>query len=88
LNLKALLSYVMDSCVKRMKQVFNKRMLVPVNSKESGLVLKVILSDLTRFQGAKGCLITKNGDGLVRPVNTNAVKKYFVKIKKLDKSRT
>jgi len=31
--------------------------------------------------GAKECLNTKNGDELVHPANTDAVKKYFVKIK-------
>ena len=43
-------------------------------------MLKVILSDLTNLRG-KECLITKDGDELVRLVNTDAVKKYFVKMK-------
>jgi len=50
-------------------------------------VLKVILSDLTDFRGNE-CQITKNGDELVCPVKTNAVKKYSVKMKKLDKAQT
>ena len=32
--------------------------------------------------GANGCLITKEVDKLVRPENTDATKKYFVKKKK------
>ena len=52
----------------------------PHECQESGLVLKVILSDLTDFRG-KECLITKDGAELVRLVNTDAVKKYFVKMK-------
>ena len=52
----------------------------PHECQESGLVLKVILSDLTDFKG-KECLITKDGAELVRLVNTDAVKKYFVKMK-------
>jgi hypothetical protein len=35
-----------------------------------------------------GCQITKNNDKLVCPVNTDAVKKYFVKKKRLDKPQT
>jgi len=59
----------------------------PHECQESGLVLKVILSDLTDFRGNE-CQITKNGDELVCPVKTNAVKKYSVKMKKLDKAQT
>jgi len=32
-----------------------------------------------QVSGAKECLIIKNGDKLECPVNTDAVKKYFVK---------
>jgi hypothetical protein len=37
---------------------------------------------------ANECQITKNGGKLVCPVNTDAVKKYFVKKEKLAKSKT
>jgi len=68
-----------DSYIKRLKQVSTKKARLH-ECQESGLVLKVILSNLTDFRG-KECLITKDGAELVRPVNTDAVKKYFVKMK-------
>jgi len=40
-----------------------------------------IYYQFNQVSGAKECLIIKNGDEHVRPMNTNAVKKYFVKIK-------
>jgi len=68
-----------DSYIKRLKQVPTKKT-CPHECQESGLVLKVILSDLNIFQGNE-CLITKDSEKLVCPVNTDAVKKYFVKMK-------
>ena len=50
LNLKALLWNVINSYIKRMKQTFNKKAR-PREFQESSLVLKVISSVLTRFQG-------------------------------------
>ena len=66
----------MDSYIKRLKQVSTKKAR-PRECQESGFVLKVILSD---YRGNE-CRITKNGDELVCSVNTDAVKKYFVKMK-------
>jgi len=74
-----LLPYVVDSYIKKLKQVSTKKAR-PHEFQESGLVLKVIFSDLTYFRG-KECLITKDGAKLVRLVNTDAVKKYFIKMK-------
>jgi len=68
-----------DSYIKRLNQVLTKKAR-PHECQESGLVLKVILSNLIDFRG-KECLITKDGDEFVCPVNTDAVKKYFVKRK-------
>jgi len=48
LNLKVLLPYVVDSYIKRLKQVSTKEAR-PHECQESGLVLEVILPDLTRF---------------------------------------
>ena len=70
----------MDNCVKRMKQVFKKRRLVPVNSKKWALCSKIYYL-FNQIPWANGCLITKNGDKLVRSVNFIEVKKYFVKMK-------
>jgi len=55
-----------------------------MNFKEIGLVLKNIIwfNHIPRGKGMP------NYKQFVRPVNTIAVKKYFVKIKKLDKSQT
>jgi len=68
-----------DNYIKRLKQVSTKEAR-PHECQESGLVLKVILPDLTGFRGNE-CLITKDSDKLVCPVNTDAVKKYFVNMK-------
>jgi len=56
--------------------------------KESGLVLKNIYYLFNHTPGAKECLITRNDDELVCPVNTDALEKYFVKMKRFDKSQT
>jgi len=50
LNLKVLLPYVVDGYIKRLKPVSTKETR-PHECQESGLVLKVILSDLNKFQG-------------------------------------
>ena len=71
-----LLPYVVNSYIKRLKQVSTKEA-HPHECQEGGLVLKVILSD----SRGNECRITKNGDELVCSVNTDAVKKYFVKMK-------
>ena len=47
---KVLLPYVVDSYIKRLKQVSTKEAR-PRECQESGFVLKVILSDPNRFQG-------------------------------------
>jgi hypothetical protein len=53
----------------------------PRESQESGFVLKNVLPD----SRGNVCLITKDSDELVCPVNTDAVKKYFVKTQKKKK---
>jgi len=49
-----------------------------VNFKKVALCSKMYYL-FNQTPGEKECLITKDGDKLVRPVNTDAVKKYFVK---------
>ena len=53
----------------------------PRECQESGFVLKVILSDSKQISRGNECLITKDSDKLVCPVNTDAVMKYFVNMK-------
>ena len=72
MNLKVLLQCAMDSYIKN-----STKKARPHEGQESGFVLKNMLPD----SGANGCQITMNGDKLVCPVNTDAVKKYFVKMK-------
>jgi len=55
-----------------MKQAFNKK----VCPQEWDLVQEYYL--FKQALGAKRFLITKDDDELTRPVNTDAVKKYFV----------
>jgi len=58
-----------------------------MNSKKEAWYFKNIHYLFNQALGAKRSLITNDGDELARPMNTDAVKKYFVK-KKLDKSQT
>ena len=51
-----------------------------MNVKKVVLCSKLYYFLKTDFRGNE-CLITKDGDKLVCPVNTDAVKEYFVKIK-------
>jgi hypothetical protein len=48
-----------------------------VNFKKESLVLKNTHYLFNQTPGAKGCLITKDGDELAHFVNADAVKKYF-----------
>jgi hypothetical protein len=58
------------------KASMRQRRLVPANVKKMSLCAKNIYYPIP---GANGCQITMNGNKLACPVNTDAVKKYFVK---------
>jgi hypothetical protein len=61
------------------KAGIRQRRLVPVHVKKVALCSKICYL----MSGANECQITKNGGKLVCPVNTDAVKKYFGKMKSL-----
>ena len=57
------------------KASMQQRRVVPTNVKKVALCSKMYYS----IPGANGCQFTMNGSKLARPMNTDAVKKYFVK---------
>ena len=77
--------YVTDNYIKRMKQALDQEGSSPRISRKSPYTQTYYLCKSD--SRGKRCLTTKDGDKLVRPENTDAVKKYFVKKKKRKEAR-
>ena len=72
--------YPKDKLYQQDEACFQQRRFVPVNVKKVFLCSNIYYL-FNQIPRANGCLITKKGDELVRPVNTDAVKKYLVEKK-------